>query len=209
MAIISTEAAVTHPIAGSAATESRPLRFEEEVVAMFEQHRNSLLRYLLSFRIAAPDAEEIVQEVFLSLFQHLQRGKSRANLHGWVFKVAHNLALRNRIRAQRQSPGVPEAQTDSAPGPEERAADLQRQDRLLAVVKALPEVDRWCLSLRAEGLKYREIARVLGISLGAVSNSLERSLSRLARADERGSCHAAECHPRIKNSAETVSTFSF
>ncbi len=185
------EAAISLPVVSTAAT-GRPGKLEEEVVALFERHRNPLLRYLLSFRIAPPDAEEIVQEVFLSLFQHLRRGKSRANLHGWVFKVAHNLALKDRIRAQRLSSGVPEAQMDSAPGPEERAAESQRQDRLWAVVKALPEMDRCCLSLRAEGLRYREIAEVMGISLGAVANSLEKSLSRLSRADERRRSRAAK-----------------
>jgi RNA polymerase sigma-70 factor (ECF subfamily) len=200
------DAAISLPVVTSAATGLRPTEeftaqptcacaastLEEEVVAMFEQLRNPLLRYLLSFRIAAPDAEEIVQEVFLSLFQHLRKGKSRANLQGWLFRVAHNLALKNRLRAWRQSPADLEAQTDSAPGPEEQVADLQRQNRLLAVVKALPELDRCCLSLRAEGLRYREIAEVLGISLGAVANSLEKSLSRLSRADECRRSHAAQ-----------------
>jgi RNA polymerase sigma-70 factor (ECF subfamily) len=167
-------------------------KLEEEVVAMFEQHRNPLLRYLVSFRIAVPEAEEIVQEIFLSLFQHLRQGKSRVNLHGWVFKVAHNLALKNRIKASRQSSAPPEAQMDSAPGPEEQLADLQRQGRLIAVLKALPELDQCCLSLRAEGLRYRQIAEVLGISLGAVSNSLEKSLSRLSRADECRRSHAGQ-----------------
>ena len=46
----------------------------------------------------------------------------------------------------------------------------------------LPERDRRCLQLRAEGLKYREIARILGISLGAVSISLSRSLARMTSA---------------------------
>jgi RNA polymerase sigma-70 factor (ECF subfamily) len=79
------------------------------------------------------------------------------------------------MKAQRQSPAAPEPQMDSAPGPEERLA---------AVVKALPELDRCCLSLRAKGLRYREIAEVLGISLGAVANSREKSLSGLSRADD-------------------------
>ena len=60
---------------------------------------------------------------------------------------------------------------------------IERQQRLLAVVRAMPEQDQCCLSLRAEGLRYRDIAEVLGISLGSVANSLERSLSRLTRAD--------------------------
>jgi RNA polymerase sigma-70 factor (ECF subfamily) len=61
----------------------------------------------------------------------------------------------------------------------------QRQSRLRAVLAALPEQDQCCLRLRAEGLRYREISRVLGISLGAVSLSLTRSLTRLGFADRK------------------------
>src|ERR1700685_1709531 len=84
-------------------TAARPSRLEEEVVSLFDQLRGPVLRYLLWFRIPAPDAEEIVQEVFLLLFQHLRQGKSAANLQGWVFKVAHNLALKHRNRTRRHS----------------------------------------------------------------------------------------------------------
>jgi len=175
----------------SAAAEStRPSRLEDEVVALFDQLRAPVLRYLLSFGICVPDAEEIVQEVFLALFQHLRQKKSRANLQGWVFRVAHNSALKQRLRTRRESERfsyVPEilARTeDLAPGPEESMASGQRQQRLLAVVRALPEQDQCCLSLRAEGLRYREIAEVLGISLGSVAASLEKSLSRLTRAEQ-------------------------
>ena len=76
----------------------RPSKLEEEMVLLFDQLRTPLLRYLLSFRVPAPDAEEIVQEVFLALFEHLRKGKSRANLQGWVFKVAHNSALKSSMR---------------------------------------------------------------------------------------------------------------
>ncbi len=72
---------------------------------------------------------------------------------------------------------------DPSPTPEEHASSMQRQKRLLAVVAALPQQDRLCFNLRAEGLRYREIADVLGISLGTVSASLTRTLARLMRAD--------------------------
>src|SRR5580704_5793794 len=78
-------------------------RLEEDVVKLFDQMRIPVLRYLLSLRIPAPDAEEIVQEVFLALFGHLRRDKSRANLQGWIFKVAHNAALKFRAQARRHS----------------------------------------------------------------------------------------------------------
>jgi RNA polymerase sigma-70 factor, ECF subfamily len=165
-------------------------RLEEEVVALFDQFRNPLLRYLLSFGLTIQDGEEVVQEVFLALFQHLQRGKSRANLRGWVFRVAHNLALKRRYQTRRSlevgnEGGAEELVIDPAPDPEAQLAISQYQQRLLAVLHALPEQSRMCLSLRAEGLRYREIAQVLGMSLGAVSLSLARSLARFARASER------------------------
>jgi RNA polymerase sigma-70 factor (ECF subfamily) len=78
-----------------------------------------------------------------------------------------------------------ETQPDHAPNPEQQLSFGERQSRLLAVVTSLPETDRSCLSLRAEGLRYREIASVLGISLGSVSISLKRSLARLMRAGGR------------------------
>jgi RNA polymerase sigma-70 factor (ECF subfamily) len=49
----------------------------------------------------------------------------------------------------------------------------------------LPEQSRCCLYLRAEGLRYREIAEILDMSLGSVANCLERSLARIARAAEQ------------------------
>jgi RNA polymerase sigma-70 factor (ECF subfamily) len=162
---------------------------EREVMALFEQNRAPLLRYAISFGVPAPDAEEIVQEVFLSLFRHLQLGRSRRNLRGWIFRVTHNLTLRQRRTNRRlldtteNDAALADFQSDPAPNPEESCAGAQRQRRLLAVVEALSHLDRSCLRLRAEGLRYREIAVALGISLGAVSMSMARSLARLIRAD--------------------------
>jgi RNA polymerase sigma-70 factor (ECF subfamily) len=162
----------------------------DEVTGLFDQLRSPLLRYLLSFGLTAHDGEEIIQEAFLALFQHLQREGARTNLRGWIFRVAHNLGLKrcNSNNAEAKLFAAPqdhhqELQTDPDPNPEEHLMNRHRRQRLLAVVEALPEVDRRCLYLRAEGLRYREIVDVLGISLGAVALSLERSLARLRRAD--------------------------
>lgn len=171
-------------LARASARAVKPSPLEREVAALFDQFRAPLLRYILGFGLPVQDGEEIVQEIFLALFQHLQRGKSRENLRGWVFRVGHNLALKRRqARGREESAAVEHA--DPAPNPEVQFATNQQQRRLEAVLNALPEQDRRCLSLRAEGLRYREIAGVLNMSLGAVSVSLSRSLARLARVAER------------------------
>ena len=174
-----------------AALTAVPGAIEAEVVALFDQYRDSLLRYVVSLGISVHDGEDVIQEVFLSLFRHLRLGRSRENLRGWVFRVAHNLALKHRHRAQRQqAKSAPDEdalarQVDPTADPEVQFESNQRQKQLLLVVAALSERDQSCLRLRAEGLRYREIAKVLGMSLGAVSNSLGRSLERLARTDGR------------------------
>jgi RNA polymerase sigma-70 factor (ECF subfamily) len=174
------------------AAEATPAysRLQQDVIALFDEYRAPVLRFLLSLRVPVPDAEEIVQELFLSLFRHLRDGKSRANLPGWIFTVAHNLAMKHRLATKRQAERFSdtadsgETAADTSPNPEDRLGTKQRQQRLLAVARALPEQDRCCLALRAEGLRYREIARVLGISVGSVANCLARALGRLSRADE-------------------------
>jgi RNA polymerase sigma-70 factor (ECF subfamily) len=168
-------------------TAETPSPLEQEVIELFDQLRGPLLRYTLHFGVPVQDGEEVVQEVFLALFRHLRQGKPRENLRGWAFRVAHNLALKRRASASSSAAELVEAAVfaDPSPDPEAQFTSNQTQQRVLAVFRVLPEQDRRCLILRAEGLRYREISQVLGMSLGAVSLSLSRSLARLARAADR------------------------
>jgi RNA polymerase sigma-70 factor (ECF subfamily) len=185
-------------LARKAVDSATPSPLEQEVVELFDQLRGRLLRYALNFGVPVQDGEEIIQEVFLALFQHLQQGKPRENLRGWVFRVAHNLTLKRRASLSSLGTSFSTASffeeqlgeesaffADPAPNPEAQSASNQAQRQLLAVFRVLPEQDRRCLILRAEGLRYREIGQALGMSLGAVSMSLSRSLARMARATNR------------------------
>ena len=158
---------------------------EREVIRLFDELRDPILRYVLSFGLTIHDGEEVTQEVFLALLRHLQMGKPRDNLRGWIFRVAHNLALKKRHSNERAFDAngprwfLAESQLDTAWNPEEQLSASQKQIRLLSIFQTLSERDRRCLRLRLEGLRYREIAAVLDMSLGAVSNSLARSLTRM------------------------------
>jgi RNA polymerase sigma-70 factor, ECF subfamily len=176
------------------AVDARPSapdsRLQSEVVALFDEMRDRLLRYLLCLGVPVHEGEEIAQEVFLLLFEHLQDGKSRENLRGWLFSVTRNLAFKwhreNRTSLRRAVPfeeDLDGLQWQNEANPEQLAYIRQRQKHLWAVVRALPERDQICLFLRADGLRYREIGEAMGISLGSVAASLARSLAKLARAD--------------------------
>jgi len=155
----------------------------DEVLGLHELYRQRLFRYVASLGLAPSDADDVVQETFLALFRHLRADKPRTNLAGWLFRVAHRTALKRRVANRAQ---INASNDDSAlfciadhSNPEEQILFDEDQRRLQRIFKVLPELDRLCLQLRAEGLKYREIANVLNISLGSVCNSLERSMNRL------------------------------
>ncbi|MXY18034.1 MAG: sigma-70 family RNA polymerase sigma factor, partial [Acidobacteria bacterium] len=118
-------------------------RVELEVLQLFDECHGGVQRYVRSFGIEAGDCEDVVQETFLALFRHLLRGGGRANLRGWIFRVARNLALKQRERQRRKmrfaAPGgrVPD-RIASASSPEERLLADQRQAQLHAVVGAPP-----------------------------------------------------------------------
>ncbi|MFZ0317568.1 MAG: sigma-70 family RNA polymerase sigma factor [Candidatus Sulfotelmatobacter sp.] len=187
----SSDSILSWPLSRPADADSRLSPSPEiQVVELFEELRDRLLRYLLALGLSAHDGEEIIQESFLLLFQHLRSGKARQNLRGWVFRVARNLALKQRAANQRQQRRMvefneysPEQSVNRSANPEEELQNKLRQKRLLSVVRALPEQDQSCLLMRAEGLRYREIAEALGISLGSVAASMARSLARLSRVD--------------------------
>ena len=182
------EPALDLALAPEAAVAPAADAVQEAVLRLFDAHRDGMFRYVRSVGIADEDCEDIVQEVFLALFHHLARGRPRTNLRGWVFRVAHNLALRHRAREMRRRRVrfrlEWRATVDTPPSPEDRYLSEQLRTRLLAVANALPVRDRRCLQLRAEGLRYREIAHVLGVSLGTVANTMARALARLRRAEE-------------------------
>jgi RNA polymerase sigma-70 factor, ECF subfamily len=160
---------------------------ERLVIQLFGQTQPRLSNYVIAFGLPIHDAEDIVQETFLSLFHHLKRGRPRWNLNAWLFRVAHNLALKRRlanrvIEGRLADEDILAQHPCDRPNAEQEFLFSQTQRRLRAVLEALPEQDRCCLYLRAEGLKYRQIADVLGLSLGGVSLSLSRSFARLTRA---------------------------
>jgi RNA polymerase sigma-70 factor (ECF subfamily) len=158
----------------------------DEVLEMFDAHAPAVRRYVRACGVSPDVADDIVQETFVALFQHLRKGGGREHLRGWVMQVGYRLALKHRRgegrRRRWQGPWEAEAAgvADPAAGPEEMCAVNEDWQRARAVLKALPERDRQCVYLRAEGMRYREIANVLGMSLGGVAKSLTRAIARLS-----------------------------
>lgn len=159
---------------------------DRAVLDQYHREQAPLRRYLVFLGINADTAEEIVQESFLRLYRHLSRGGDRTNLRAWLYRVAHNLArneqnsAHNRLCGPIDDEGVSHgASTSHGISPELLFLNRERDDKLREAISVLSAPQRECLVLRAQGMKYREIAAVLDLSISAVGENVQRGLEKL------------------------------
>jgi len=156
------------------------------VVRLFDELRDSLFRYLRWLGCTPEEADDTIQETFVRLHAHLTARGSDENLRSWVFRVAGNLVRDERKSWRRKwsrplegtSPG---SWTDPSAGPEQTVLAKESSERLEAAIRRLPKGQQKCLALRSEGLRYREIAEVLGIGVTTVADALRRAVNTLSR----------------------------
>src|SRR5258708_15659 len=72
---------------------------DQEVIQLFDDARTALRRYMILLGTSPEDADDGVQEAFLRLHKHLESGRERGNLRGWLFQVAKNLVRDRRKSA--------------------------------------------------------------------------------------------------------------
>lgn len=168
---------------------------------LFLELRVPICRYLISLGLDKAEAEDAAQESFLRLCQRgfggshpvaqeqNPRGNGGAqNIRGWMFRVAHNLARDEQRRRKRRpaeqledDQGLVIEQKETRQTPEEHLLERERDARLQWALAKLPEEQRQCLHLRAEGLKYREISEVLDTSISTVAEWVQKGLKQLER----------------------------
>ena len=167
---------------------SGSMTLSERVHGLFEQLHVPVFRYLLRKTRDSGRAEDITQETFLRLFRHLREDRLLDNPKAWLFTVANNLAVdasRHESHIKDLDEATWKAMEESRCGlqadPEKLVLQRERLDRLHIAVLNLTALQRECLHLRAEGLRYREIAGLLELSPSTVMDAVRRATLKLAR----------------------------
>jgi RNA polymerase sigma-70 factor (ECF subfamily) len=153
------------------------------VLRHYEREHIALRRFLLFTGVTDAVAQEIVQETFLRLHKHLGKNPQNINLRAWLYRVARNLAL-NEHASSRQRVAQP-IDDESQPlhqdnnSPETIYLQGEREERIREAMARLSPAQRECLVLRTRGMKYREIAEALQISVSSVGENVQRGLEKL------------------------------
>jgi len=164
---------------------------------LVEAHQERLLRLCERLLGDPEEARDAAQEVFLKAFRKAGEVRPLGQVYTWLYRIAMNLCL-NKLRRRKlvrflrfeADPEEPDAPAfdppDAAPDP---ASALEARRRWQATRKAiakLPDNQRAVLILaRFEGLSYRQIAEVLGITEGAVESRLFRAMRRIEAIEGR------------------------
>lgn len=163
-----------------------------------DQYRHRVRRFFQKKGAAPEEARDLTQDTFLRVFRGEARLESREQLEAWLFEIARNVwsnALRAESTLKRSASVVSLDEPLSEEGGPRDVADPAftdgEQDALTRVITReqlqilhrglaeLPDQMRQCMRLRYQGLKYREIAEVMRISIETVKSHLHDAKKRL------------------------------
>jgi RNA polymerase sigma-70 factor (ECF subfamily) len=155
----------------------------DTLAALAERHAAGVFRYLRSLVGDGEAARDLLQDTFLRL-----RDRAHEAGPGLVFTAARSCALdhlRRRKTRQLTETALDERVVAVVPArrsdrPDRQAEDAELRRDLLAALAALPEEQRSVFHLsEIEGLRYEEIATILGVSPGTIASRKHHAVRRL------------------------------
>ncbi|MBO7109720.1 MAG: RNA polymerase sigma factor [Prevotella sp.] len=144
--------------------------------------KNELFRLALRITLNRDDAEDVVQETMLKVWNRREQWSELESIEAFCLTICRNVALDKMKRADSQNTSLEEsgefehADRSYAANPEEQAVQRDRVELVRKLVGQLPEKQRTCMQLRdMEGKAYKDIAQVMGITEQQVKVNIFRA----------------------------------
>ena len=160
---------------------------------LVERYQARIYRTVFSLLRNAEEAEDVAQEVFVEVYQTIDRFRGEASLSTWLYRLATSRALKNLRRARAKKrfayfTSLLGFDNELLHEPPDHAHPLtllegqQQLQMLLAHLARLPDQQQVAFSLRHEQeLSYEQIAAVLGTTVAAVESLLFRARQTLRK----------------------------
>lgn len=161
-------------------SESPAKALEQQFVELLEADHGALRRLVSSYA-RVDERDDLMQEIAMALWRALPRFREECSLRTFLFRIAHNRCI-THITRRRSHVSIDETEmefSDPDADTEAALANSEERARLQSAVRRLPVTYREVVVLMLEGLDYREIADVVGISENNVGVRLNRARQRL------------------------------
>ena len=159
-----------------------------EALDPLQERYGSVLTSLASRQLDRPSAEEIVQDVFLTVWQHAPNFDAhRGSFRPWMFQIARRRII-NELRRRRSRPqlhadpegGLLDGLADDASAVAEQVAGDERRSAVRCALQVLSPPQREAVAMAfLQELTHEEVANVLRVPLGTVKTRIRSGLSRL------------------------------
>jgi RNA polymerase sigma-70 factor (ECF subfamily) len=156
---------------------------------LYQRHKGSLYRYMLRQCASRAVAEELFQDVWMSMIRARKRYRPSAKFSTYLFRVAHNRLIdhyrKNNTTQTGENPDQMASDPDEQPGspqqqPEQQTFIQQQIRHLLTCIQALPLAQRQAFLLKEEtGLGLDEIARIMDANPEAAKSRLRYAIKKL------------------------------
>ncbi len=156
---------------------------EEAFVIIFHAWRNKLYFFILRIVENSESAEDIVQDIFVKLWQDRAKLTQVDNLGAYLFRMAQNQAISGMRRMAHYTLIIAELKKDikeSGVTVDDSLSEKQLYDKLQDIIERLPPRQKAIYKMsREEGMKQDEIANRLGISISTIQNHMTAALSTI------------------------------
>jgi RNA polymerase sigma-70 factor (ECF subfamily) len=153
---------------------------------LVKRYHQPLMRYLLRISGGEHLAEELHQQTWLSVLDHLDKfdkASAAGGFKAWLFRIATNKAndhWRSSGRERSAKEGLKLITDDQVPHAGHRIEGSEQEEKLLAAIEKLPEAQRQVLMLRYySNLRFVEIAELLGCPLNTALGRMHKAMIRL------------------------------
>jgi RNA polymerase sigma-70 factor (ECF subfamily) len=158
----------------------------QKLAVLFERHHKGLFRYFVSMNRNRELSEDLVQDVFFRMLRYRASYDSKQSFTAWMYQIARNASVDQAQKRKGEVIGIEEfaeRRADPAAGPETTAALSQDLRLLRQALERLPADKKEILILsRFQGMKYEELAGVLGCEVGTVKVRVYRAMRALEQA---------------------------
>ncbi|TQV75080.1 sigma-70 family RNA polymerase sigma factor [Aliikangiella marina] len=149
--------------------------------ATLSEHHGVISRVVSSYERNSALQEELYQEISVALWKALAKFDHQSSLKTYILSIAHKRAV-SHVAKYVKEPRSVEISELELPGrdcPSDEMTQSQRMSQLMAAIYQLALGDRQLVTLALEGLSYKEIAHILGISVSNVGVKLNRAKTKL------------------------------
>ncbi len=160
----------------------------QEFKANISKIKNKLFRFSLNILDDVAEAEDVVQEVFIKLWNKREEMDQINNVEAWCMRVTRNLSIDKLRSKHRRLEPIKEGfdVTDNSPTPFSQTEGNDLMNRIKKMMLGLPEKQRMVMELRdIEGFTYQEVADALEISLDQVKVNIYRARLAMRKELER------------------------